>query len=98
MINVEAELNKHKNCRDRDKLERLIQDYKSLALQNATNLAMAAQYSTVAQKLKEICDRLPAPNLIKYPAGRTGFQAKTATITSEEQARIDADWKSKTKK
>ena len=99
MINVEAEVNKHRNSKDRDELGRLILEYKNLARQNATNLVMAGQYTAVAQKLQEICDRLPPPKLVKYPAGGAqGGQAKTATITSEEQERISADWKKRTKK
>jgi hypothetical protein len=98
MIDVEAEVSKHRNCKDRDELGRLIKDYKNLALQNATNLAMAGQYSTVAHKLQEICDKLPAPRLIKYPAGGAhGGQVKTVTITNEEKDRISADWEKKTK-
>jgi hypothetical protein len=98
MISVEAEVNKYKTCRDRDELGRLIKEYKNLALQYAANLVLAGQYSAVAHKLQEICDKLPAPRLIKYPAG--GAQSgpvKTATVTNEEQARIDAAWKKKTK-
>ena len=99
MIDVEAEVNKYKNSRDRDEIERAIQDYKSFALQNASNLTMAAQYSAVVNKLKEICDRLPPPNLKKRAAGGSqGTQAKTATLSSEEKARISADWKKRTKK
>ena len=98
MIDVEAEVNKYKNSRDRDQLEKAIQEYKNFALQNATNLVVAGQYSTVAKKLKEICDRLPPPNLVKHQAGRTqGAQAKTVTITNEEQNKISADWKKRTK-
>ena len=98
MINVEAEVNKYKSCRDRDELGRLIKDYKNLALQSATNLVAAGQYSTVAHKLQEICDKLPAPRLIKYPTGGThGGQVKTATITNEEKDRISADWEKKTR-
>ena len=98
MINVEAEVSKHKNIKDRDELVMLIKDYKNLALKNATNLAVAGQYSKVAQKLQEFCDKLPAPKLMKYPSDRTqGIHAETAEITSEEQARIDADWKKRTK-
>jgi hypothetical protein len=99
MVSVEVELNKHKNCKDRDELVRLIKEYKNLALQHAANLALAGQYSTVALKLQEICDKLPAPHLFKYPAGSAqNAQVKTATITNEEQSRIDAEWKKKTKK
>jgi hypothetical protein len=98
MIDIENEVNKHKNIKDRDELVRLINDYKNLAIQNATNLAMAGQYSAVAHKLQEICDRLPAPKLVKYPTGAQGAPSKTANITSEEQKRIDADWRKRTKK
>ena len=97
MTSVEDEVNKYKNCRDRDELGRLIKEYKNLALQYASNLVLAGQYSTVAKKLQEICDRLPAPRLIKYPTGTQGGPVKTATVTSEEQARINAAWKKKTK-
>jgi len=96
MIDVEAEVNKHKTTRDRTELEKRIQEYKLLATENATNLVMAGQYSMVARKLQEICDRLPAPKLGNYSSGKSG-SAKTAHITSEEQARIDADWKKKTR-
>jgi len=96
MIDVEAEVNKYKTTRDRTELEKRIQEYKQLATENATNLVMAGQYSMVARKLQEICDKLPAPKLVNYPRGKGG-QAKTANITSEEQARIDADWRKKTK-
>ena len=98
MIDVEAEINKYRNSRDREELERAIQEYKSFALQNASNLAMAAQYSAVANKLKEICDRLPPPNLRKHMAGGSQDKAKTATLTSEEKARISSEWKNRTKK
>ena len=97
MIDVEAEVNKHKTIKDRAELERRILEYKNLAIQNATNLVAAGQYSMVARRLQEISDRLPAPKLATYPAGSTGGSAKTAKITSEEQARINADWKRRTK-
>ena len=97
MIDVEAEINKHKTTRDRAELERRVLEYKNLAVQNATNLVVAGQYSMVARKLQEICDKLPAPKLANRPAGQGG-SAKTASITSEEQARINADWNKKTKK
>jgi hypothetical protein len=96
MVNVEAEVSKHKNCRDRDELGRLIKEYKSLAIQFASNMVMAGQYNKVALKLQEICDRLPAPNL-KYPTGNNlNIPVKTANITSEENARINTAWKKKT--
>jgi hypothetical protein len=98
MIGVEAEVNKYKNCKDRDELGGLVKYYKNLALQHAANLVLAGQYSAVAQKLQEIYDKLPAPRLKKYPTGNTqGASVKTAKITSEEQARISADWEKKTK-
>ena len=96
MINVEAEVSKYKNCRDRDELGRLIKGYKSLALKNASNLSAAGQYSLVAQKLQEMCDRLPAPQLVKYPTGGAR-SVKTATLSNEEQAQINAAWEKKTK-
>jgi hypothetical protein len=96
MINLEAEVSKHKNCRDRDELGRVIRDYKNLALQHATNIVLAGQYNAVALKLQEICDKLPAPHL-KNPGSNTlGVPVKTATITREENARINATWKQKT--
>jgi hypothetical protein len=98
MVNVESELSKYKNCKDRDKIEMAIKEYKGLALQHANNLSLASQYSTVAFKLQEICDKLPPPNL----RGRTGstqnVATKTATITNEENARIKNAWKQKTSK
>jgi hypothetical protein len=98
MIDVEAEVNKHRNIKERDKLQVAINGYKNLARQHAANLVLAGQYSTVAFKLQEICDRLPAPNL----KGRTGSTAsastKTATITGEEKSRIKDAWKQKTGK
>jgi len=99
MVSVESEVNKHKNCKDRDELGRLIKEYKNLALQHATNLVMAGQYSTVALKLQEICDKLPAPQLIKHSTGAAqNIPKKTANISKEEQAKIDAAWKKKTNK
>jgi hypothetical protein len=96
-MDVEAEVNKHKTSRDRAELERRIQEYKNLAIQNATNLVAAGQYTMVAHRLQEICDRLPAPKLANYPAGQ-GASAKTVNITNEEKARISADWNKRTKK
>jgi hypothetical protein len=96
MINVEAELNKHKNCKDRDKLERLIQEYKSLALQHAKDFTTAGQYNMVAQKLRAICDRLPQH--LKNQAGRTSAPTKTANITGDENAKINAAWNQKASK
>jgi len=98
MISVEDEVNKHKTCKDRGELGRLIKDYKNLALQNASNLVVAGQYSTVAQKLQEICDRLPAPQLFRYASGNKGDHVKTASISEEEHKKIDDAWKKKAKK
>jgi len=98
MVSVEDEVNKYKNCKDRDELGRLIKEYKALAIQYAKNIVVAGQYNTVAFKLQEICDRLPAPHL-KNPTGSTqSTPVKTATITNEEKARISAAWKQKAKK
>jgi len=98
MISVDDEVNKYKNCRDRDELTRQIKNYKNLALQSATNLVLAGQYSAVAHKLQEICDKLPAQQIIKRPVSGKQKPVKTADITNEEQARIDADWQKKTRK
>jgi hypothetical protein len=98
MVDVEAEVNKHRNCRDRDKLEMAILEYKNLARQHAANLVTAGQYSTVAFKLQEICDKLPAPNLKGRTGGAQNAPTKTASITREENARIKHDWSQKTGK
>jgi len=98
MINAEAEVSKYKNCKNRDELLGLIKHYKNLALQHATNLNVAGQYSKVALKLQEICDKLPAPKLINQPSGSKNTSTKTVTITDEEHVKIDNDWKKKAKK
>ncbi|MCL2213654.1 MAG: hypothetical protein FWC06_00455 [Treponema sp.] len=95
MINVEAEVNKHKNCKNKDELAMIIKGYKSLALQNASDLMMAGQINSVVFKLQEICDKLPAAPLKKIPTGRSDAQTKTAKITNEEKAKINAAWKKK---
>ena len=97
MVSVEAEVSKYKNCKDRDELVGLIKQYKDLALQHASNLTLAGQYSMVAQKLHEMCDKLPAPKLIVHSANGRPKPVKTADITNEEQARIDAAWQKKTR-
>jgi len=97
MIDVEAEVNKHRNIKDRGKLGKLITDYKSLAIQYAKDFVLAGQYNMVAFKLQEICDRLPAPNLKNQMGSRQDAKVKTANITSEEQARINAAWRKKAK-
>jgi hypothetical protein len=95
MISIEDEVNKHRNCRERDKLEVIIKDYKNLALQYAQNIVLAGRYNMVALKLQEICDKLPAQNL-KRPASKAqNVPVKTADITSAENARIKAEWDQK---
>jgi len=98
MVSVDDEVNKYKSCRDRDELTRQIKNYKNLALQSATNLVLAGQYSAVAHKLQEMCDKLPAQQIIKRPPSGRPRPVKTADITNEEQARIDAAWQKKTNK
>jgi len=93
MVNVEAEINKHKNCKDRGELGRFIQEYKNLALKFANNFVVAGQYNLVALRLQEISDKLPGPPL-KNPSGNTSsVPVKTATITKEEDVQINAAWK-----
>ncbi|MDR0316613.1 MAG: hypothetical protein LBH97_06910 [Treponema sp.] len=96
IIDVEAEVNKHRTCKDRSKLEQLIQEYKSLALQHAVNFTLTSQYNSVAFKLQEIYDRLPAAHIKNLPGSTHATPSKTAAITSEEKNRIDAAWKKKT--
>jgi hypothetical protein len=98
MINIEAEVNKHRYCKDRDELERVIKEYKNLAIQHARDFTVAGQYNTVAFKLQELCDKLPAPHIKIIADNRVSAPVKTATITSEEQARIRAEWRNKTLK
>ena len=99
MIDVEAEVNKHRNCKERPKLEKVIQDYKSLALQCANNLALAGKYNLIIRKLQEICDRLPNLNLKNTAKGHAKHTpVKTATITSEENTKISTEWKKRTAK
>ena len=95
MINVEAEVSKHKNCKDRDELTKWIKEYKSLALKNATDIVAAGQYNMVALKLQEICDKLPPPRLKNIVPSSSNVPVKTASITSEENAKISAAWKQK---
>jgi len=99
VINVENEVNKHRHCKDRDELGRLIKEYKNLAIQHAADFVLAGNYNSVAFKLQEICDKLPAPNL-KIPSGNSqhAVPVKTPTITKEEQARINDAWSKKAKK
>jgi len=98
MVNVEVELSKHKNCKDRDELVRLIHDYKSLALQHANDIITVGQYNMVALRLQELCDKLPAPRLKKLPSAAPGAPTKTAKISNEEKVKINAAWSKKAKK
>jgi len=95
IVDVEAEVNKYKNCTDRDKLDRQIQECKNFARQNASNFSLAGKYNMIALKLQEICDRLPAPRLKNVISRSPSAPVKTATITSEEDAKIKAAWKKK---
>jgi len=96
MINVDAEVSKHKNVKDRDEMTRRIKEYKNLALQHANDMMAAGQYNTVAFKLQEICDKLPAPRLKQIPTSGPAAPTKTAKITKDERKRIDSDWSKKT--
>ena len=98
MIDIEAEVNKHRNCKERSKLEGAIKEYKNLAFKYASNLALAGQYNTVMLKLQEICNRLPNPLSRNTAARARGVPLKTATVTSEENAKISAAWNEKTGK
>jgi len=93
VVNVEGEINKHKTCRDRGELEKAIQEYKNLAMEYATNFTLAGQYNMIAHKLQEICDRLPAPNLVRHSSGGSNIPVKTVSITNEDEAKINAAWK-----
>ena len=97
MINVEAEVSRHKNVKDRGEFGRLIREYKSLAVQHADNLVMSGQYDMVAHKLQELCDKLPAPNLKKIQSAAPGTPVKTAKITREEKVKIEKAWNKKAK-
>ncbi|MDR0290443.1 MAG: hypothetical protein LBI06_05855 [Treponema sp.] len=95
LIDIEGEVNKHRTCRDRNQLEIHIQDYKALARKHAMNFALAGQYNTVAFKLQEICDKLPATHL-KHIDHSHAVPVKTAKISDQEKDRISAAWKQKT--
>lgn len=98
MVDVESEVNKYRNCKDRDELGRTIKDFKNLAIQHAKNIMLAGQYNLVAFKLQEIYDKLPAPHIKIITSSNQGTPVKTANITREEQAKINAAWKKKAKK
>jgi len=95
MVNVEAEVNKHKN-KSRDLIEKQIQEYKYLAREHAQDIYTAGQYNMVAFKLQEIFDKLPAPRLKNVPgSGHDNIAVKTASISRDEKAKINAAWKKK---
>jgi radical SAM superfamily enzyme YgiQ (UPF0313 family) len=94
IVNVENEVNKYK-AKSREEIERAIQDYKNLAIQHAVDFTLAGQYNMVAQKLREICDRLPAPNLRPHTASAPRASVKTVALNNEEKAKIDAAWAKK---
>ena len=95
MVDVEAEVNKHKTCRDKAELEKRIQEYKGLAFKYASDIYLAGQYNMVVHKLQEICNKLPDPRLKNVASHGGGSQTKTAKISTAEKARINADWKKK---
>jgi len=97
MLNVESEVSKHKNCKDRDELGRWIKEYKSLAMQHASDLILSGNYNMVAHRLQEMFDKLPAPKFKNVVFGKqTSDAAKTANISKEEKAKINAAWRKKT--
>jgi hypothetical protein len=95
IIDVKAEINKYKNCNDRDKLERAIFDYKNQVRQNATDFVVAGQFNRIVLELQKIVDKLPAPKLKNVVSSRPNVAVKTAKITSNEAAKIDEAWKQK---
>jgi len=98
ILDVNLEVNKYKDCKDRGELSRVIKEYKKLAMENASDFSLAGKYNSVAFKLQEICDKLPPPQ-IKNPAiTQKNTPTKTANLTKEEQARIEREWKQKAKR
>jgi len=91
VINVENEINKYKG-KSREELERVIQEYKNLAIQHAKDFTVAGQYNMVAQKLRGICDRLPAPNLVHHAVSAPRTPVKTVSLTNDDEAEIKAAW------
>ena len=96
-MNVEAEVSKYKNCKDRDELGRAIKNYNSLALQSANDIIMAGQYNLVALRLQEVYDKMPAPRMKSIPTGSAPAQTKTAKIGKDEKVKINTAWNNKTK-
>jgi len=95
MINVETEVSKFKDCKDRDEIARQIKEYKSLALQCSSDIFLAGQYDMVAHKLQVIHDKLPAPRLKRIPTAGPAAQTKTASITKAEKVKIEDAWSKK---
>jgi len=98
IVDVKGEINKYKNCNDRDKLERAIQDFKKLALQNASDVNAAMQINSIVLELQKVCDKLPAPKLKNIISGKSNIPVKTAKITSHEAQRIETEWEKKARK
>jgi len=92
MFDVENEVSKFKNCKDRDEIVWQIKEYKSRALQCSSDIVLAGQFNMVAFKLQEICDKLPAPRLKKIPTGGPAAETRTAKISKSEKKRIESDW------
>jgi hypothetical protein len=92
IIDVQKEINKYKG-KGRDELEKVIQEYKNQAIQHAVDFNLAGQYNMVAQKLREICDKLPAPNLKHVTHNRPNTPIKTANLSHEDDAKINDAWK-----
>jgi hypothetical protein len=95
IINVKGEIEKFKNCNDRDKLERAIVGYKNQARQNATDIVLAGQFNSIVLELQKMCDKLPAPKLKNVVSNKPNVAVKTAKITSHEAQKIDEAWKQK---
>jgi len=91
VVNVEGEVNKYKT-KGRDEIERAIQEYKNLAMEYAANFTVAGQYNTIAHKLREICDKLPAPNLKLHTSSAPRANVKTVAFSNEDEAKINAAW------
>jgi len=95
MINVEAEVSKFKNCKDRDEVGKQIREYKNLAMQHASDMVLAGRYNMVALKLQEIFDKFPAPKLKNVTSSTPNVKTKTASISKEEKVKINAAWNKK---
>jgi len=92
IIDVQKEINKYKG-KGRDELEKVIQEYKNQAIQHAKDFSLAGQYNMVAQKLREICDKLPAPTFKHIAHNKPNAPIKTANFSNEDDAKINDAWK-----